>query len=161
MKTNSKDKKRPYSERGQKGHEKEAGEMTKVYDIEKKVFGTPLQLRAYREYLKVIKNEKGAAKTYAELLEKAGYSSKTKPYHVFKTNLFQQVIKTLPDQEIAFKWFQWALDDDPANRGHALRAGENVMKLKQRFPDKKVQVSGVESKLKDIIEIDYEEDGEE
>ena len=122
----------------------------------KKIVGTPRQIKAQKLFLDMIQGKPSAPKTWGQIMEKAGYSSKTRPYHLIHSDCFQELLQVMPDQEIVMKWFQWAMDDDPEVRGHALRAGENVMKLKSRFPDKVVSVKRVGQKISDLF-VDAEE----
>ena len=143
-----------------KGCQVEKGE--RAISIEKygrggrKLKGTPKQIKAQKLFLDMVQGKPGSPKTWGEIMKKAGYANSTRPYHLLKSDCFQELMQVMPDTEIAMKWFQWALDDDPDVRGHALRAGENVMKLKSRFPDKKISVKGVERKISDLF-VDAEE----
>ncbi len=127
----------------------------RAYQVERygrrKLKGTPKQIIAQKLFLDMVKGKPDAPNTWTEIMERAGYSSKTKPFHMLRSEPFQHLMQVMPDTEIALKWFQWAMDDDPAMRGHSLRAGENIMKLKNRFPDKKVQFEKVENKISDLF----------
>jgi len=165
-------KKKPKAELNEKGKDQRFNNNPKGAGVKKgeraaevekygtnKIKGTLRQRKACKLFLDMIKNKKGAPKTWREILDKAGYSDKTQPYHVRKAEPFQKLLDVMPDDEIVFKWLKWAMDDDTSTRGHALRAGENIMKLKSRsgFENKTVQVQKVQDKLGDIIEADYDE----
>lgn len=76
------------------------------------------------------------------ILLEAGYSKTTAnvPGRVLDSAGFRAYLSKIDDAPIIEKWMKWALDD--SNRKIALQAGENILKLKDRFPAQKKQVIG-------------------
>lgn len=89
-----------------------------------------------------------------DILVEAGYkeSIRSQPAKVMNTPAWKEFLNELDDSKIVQKWHNWALDDDPSLRNSALRAGENIMKLKKRWPEEKGKVAHVHAELKDLME---------
>ncbi len=114
---------------------------------------SPRLQKAWAAFLKTME-EDGSVKTWREILDAAGYSQQTKPIQVYGTDAWQQALAQIDDTPIIRKWVQWATDDDEKTRGYAIKAGENLLKLKRRYPENQT------IRRSKIVEL-YEEEDEE
>ena len=120
---------------------------------------TPRQKRAMEIFLHYAERHTKTGTpppSLGQIMREAGYSkqmSKT-PGVIMNSPAWKEFLNTIDDTEIVTKWQQWAREDDPALRSHALRAGENIMKLKDRFPTPKSQSAHLHlhNDLKDITD---------
>ena len=94
-----------------------------------------------------------APPSMGQILVEAGYKEtiRRQPNKVTNTPVWKEFMDSLDDTEIVKKWKSWALEDDPQLRGHALKAGENIMKLKDRYPGAKGRVAHIHGELKDLF----------
>ena len=94
---------------------------------------SPRAHRAWKLFLDKVQKGEGNFNSWQDILTEAGYSRQTRPIRVYGGKEWQKALASIDDTKILKKWSQWAQDDDPKMRGHSLRAGENVMKLKGRI----------------------------
>lgn len=89
-----------------------------------------------------------------EILVQAGYSPsiRKQPSAVTSSEAWKGYLEKVDDTAILDKWKEWALDDDPKNRNVALKAGENIMKLKDRYPAHKGKVAHLHADISDLFE---------
>lgn len=87
------------------------------------------------------------------ILLEAGYtkSVSTQPHKIVNSKAWKHFMEDVDDTEIVQRWREWALDDDPKNRSVAIKAGENIMKLKDRFPGSKGRVAHIHGELSDLF----------
>lgn len=97
------------------------------------VKGSPRAQRAWKLFLDKVQKGEGNFNNWQEMLTQAGYSPQTRPIRVYGGKEWQAALAAVDDTKILKKWSQWAQDDDPKLRGHSIRAGENIMKLKGRI----------------------------
>ena len=85
-----------------------------------------------------------------KILIEAGYSKSIarRPESVFKSKGFQEYLNSIDDTAIIEKWRKWALAD--TDKRVALQAGENIMKLKDRYPAGKLKLGAFEERDKVI-----------
>lgn len=117
---------------------------------------TPLQKRAMQLFVHYAERhiKQGVAPpSMGQILVEAGYkeSIRKQPAKITNSPAWKEFLNDIDDTEIVNKWAEWAKDDDPQLRGHALKAGENIMKLKDRYPGAKGRVSHIHSELKDLF----------
>jgi len=95
-----------------------------------------------------------APPSMGKIMREAGWSDTTskQPAVLTNTEVWKEFLSEIDDTQIVKKWKEWALEDDPSLRGHALKAGENIMKLKDRYPTQKTQNSHIHADLKDIYD---------
>lgn len=87
--------------------------------------------------------QQGSPLTKKELILKNGYSVTVaeKPSLVFDSKYFKTKLARIDDSLILDKWYEWALDE--TDRRVSVQCGENIMKLKDRFPAAKSKVIGL------------------
>ena len=129
-------------------------EMPEVKTVNK---ATPLQKRAMQLFLYYLERQiKQGIKPppFGEIMVQAGYSQsmRKQPAKVMNSPAWKEFLNEMDDTQILHKWREWALEDDPALRGYALKAGENIMKLKDRYPTQKTQSAHIHADLKDITD---------
>lgn len=118
---------------------------------------TPRQKRAMELFLFYLERQQKqgiAPPAFGEIMVQAGYSQsmRKQPAKVMNSPAWQEFLNEMDDTQILQKWREWALDDDPSLRGYALKAGENIMKLKDRYPTQKTQNAHIHAELKDLME---------
>lgn len=118
-----------------------------------KIQPSPKQRKLFRIWLKYMETP-GEMPSYKDMLLEAGYSELVA--NTGKNRMeqpgFQHLLKQIDDNAIIEKWREWALDDDPKNRSNALKAGDKILQLKDRYPGEKKRVGHIHADLKDILE---------
>jgi len=119
---------------------------------------TMRQRKAMGLFLKYMEQfNKGEIKnppTMKEILAESGYgkSAQDKPQVITHSQTWQDFMSSIDDTPIVQKLHQWAKDDDPAVRGHSIRAAQEVLKLKDRYPATKSKHSHLHAELKDLYQ---------
>jgi hypothetical protein len=85
-----------------------------------------------------------------ELLLSEGYSVSVadKPSLVFDSKYFQERLAAIDDTKILEKWYEWATDE--TDRRVSVQCGENIMKLKDRYPKQKSKMIGLFETIDEI-----------
>ena len=85
-----------------------------------------------------------------EILLNNGYSNTVanKPSLVFSSKYFKTKLAMLDDTRILDKWYEWALSDE--DKRVSVQCGEQIMRLKDRYPASKSKVIGLFETLDDL-----------
>ena len=88
--------------------------------------------------------------TKKELLVKNGYATTVaqKPSLVFNSKYFKTRLAKIDDTKILDKWYEWALSEE--DRRVSVQCGEQIMKLKDRYPASKSKVIGLFETIDDL-----------
>jgi hypothetical protein len=126
--------------------------MAKAGRKKNSVVSSPRMDRAFELFVERLKE--GNFKNYKDIFLEAGYSPSTAraSAEIRKTDAWKRKLEELDDSAIVDKWQDWATDDDPKTRGSNIKAGELVLKLKNRFPREEQKRVIFEKKLSDIYE---------
>lgn len=111
-------------------------------------------MRLFIQHLEAAEKDNKPLPPMGEILQEAGYSQsiRTQPGKVTNSEAWKEFMDGIDDTEIVKKLKEWATDDDPDVRGHSIRAAEQVLKLKDRYPGAKGRVAHIHGELKDIFE---------
>jgi len=88
-------------------------------------------------------NKEGKKITKRKLLLEAGYSPKiaNNPAMVFDSKGFKEYLAKLDDTKIIDRWYDWAISGK--DKRIAVKCGEEILKLKDRYPAQKSKVLGL------------------
>ena len=107
------------------------------------------QRKAFNLAMESMKGEN--SKTKGEILREAGYDELTslRPSQVWNSQGFRGMLAEIDDSLIVSKWYEWALSD--IDKRVALQAGENILKLKNRFPKEQIDIE-LSKKRESLVE---------
>jgi len=86
-----------------------------------------------------------------EIMRDCGYSQETSEdpkRNLLNSKGFQVELKKIDETPILNKWLEWATSDK--DKRVAMEAGKEIMKLKDRYPDKKFKV-GIYDEKEDLF----------
>jgi len=106
------------------------------------------QKLAFQEVLKAIENRENL--NWKAIMKRAGYkdSTTTKVKDLTDSKGFRELLNMISDEAILARFYEILMDSD---KRAALEAGKELLKLKDRYPDKKVKL-GVFEERQDVFE---------
>jgi len=88
--------------------------------------------------------------TKEQILVKSGYKKISKqPSRIFESKGFKELLAQIDDNVILNKFYEILQDTDKRS---SISAGIELLKLKDRYPDKKLRLGRLEEEIKELTE---------